>query len=74
MYVEFVRRLMLNAEAPVFLIGDGHPVHRRQEEQAKAALRFCGKLANRFATLQHGYHARIFQRRFVGCTLHDLKP
>ncbi len=27
-YVEFVRRLMLNAEPPVFLIADGHPVHR----------------------------------------------
>jgi hypothetical protein len=27
-YVDFVRRLMLNADAPVFLIADGHPVHR----------------------------------------------
>lgn len=27
-YVEFVRRLVLNADAPVFLIADGHPVHR----------------------------------------------
>ncbi|MBK5053753.1 transposase [Burkholderia sp. R-70199] len=27
-YVDFVRRLILNADAPVFLIADGHPVHR----------------------------------------------
>lgn len=27
-YVESVRRLMLNAGTPVFLIADGHPVHR----------------------------------------------
>jgi DDE superfamily endonuclease/Winged helix-turn helix len=27
-YVEFVRRLVLNVDAPVFLIADGHPAHR----------------------------------------------
>ncbi|MGF6812692.1 hypothetical protein OKW30_007909 [Paraburkholderia sp. Clong3] len=27
-YVDFVKRLMLTADAPVFLIADGHPVHR----------------------------------------------
>jgi transposase len=27
-YVDFVRRLMLNADTPIFLIADGHPVHR----------------------------------------------
>ncbi|KWN03533.1 hypothetical protein WT83_32075 [Burkholderia territorii] len=27
-YVNFVRRLMLNADAPVFLIAEGHLVHR----------------------------------------------
>jgi transposase len=27
-YVEFVRRLVLNIDAPVFLIADGHLVHR----------------------------------------------
>jgi hypothetical protein len=27
-YVDFVRRLILDANSPVFLIADGHPVHR----------------------------------------------
>jgi hypothetical protein len=27
-YVDFVKRLMLNADAPILLIADGHPVHR----------------------------------------------
>jgi transposase len=27
-YVDFVKRLMLTADGPVFLIADGHPVHR----------------------------------------------
>ena len=27
-FVEFLKRLMLNAEKPVFLIVDGHPIHK----------------------------------------------
>jgi transposase len=36
-YVEFVRRLVLNADAPVFLIADGHPVHRCKAMRQLAA-------------------------------------
>jgi transposase len=43
-FIEFLKRLLINAPAPVFLIVDGHPTHR-----AKSVVRFVaarpGKLA-----------------------------
>jgi transposase len=43
-FIEFLRRLLINATAPVFVIVDGHPTHR-----AKSVARFVatqsGKLA-----------------------------
>jgi transposase len=36
-YVEFVRRLVLNADAPIFLIANGHPVHRCKAMRQLAA-------------------------------------
>lgn len=42
-FVEFLRRLMVNSEKPVFLIVDGHPIHKKKMvksyiEQAQAFL------------------------------------
>ncbi len=36
-YVEFLKRLMHNARRPVFLILDGHPVHKSRAVKAYAA-------------------------------------
>jgi transposase len=36
-YADFVKRLLLNADAPVFLIADGHPVHRAKAVKELAA-------------------------------------
>ena len=37
-FIEFLRRLLVNAEAPIFLIVDGHPTHK-----AKSVERFVAE-------------------------------
>jgi hypothetical protein len=36
-YSDFVRRLLLKADAPIFLIADAHPVHRAKAVKQLAA-------------------------------------
>ena len=33
-FLEFLKRLMVNASAPIFLIVDGHPIHRAKSVKA----------------------------------------
>ena len=30
-FIEFLKRLMINANKPVFLIVDGHPIHKAKD-------------------------------------------
>ncbi len=43
-FIEFLRRLLVNATAPIFLIVDGHPTHR-----AKSVARFVAEQHGRLA-------------------------
>ena len=43
-FIEFLRRLLVNAAAPIFLIVDGHPTHR-----AKSVARFVAEQHGRLA-------------------------
>ena len=43
-FIEFLRRLLVNASAPIFLIVDGHPTHR-----AKSVARFVAAQEGRLA-------------------------
>jgi len=43
-FIEFLKRLLINASAPVFVIADGHPTHR-----AKSVARFVAAQAGKLA-------------------------
>jgi transposase len=43
-FIDFVRRLLVNASAPIFMVVDGHPTHR-----AKSVARFVAEQAGRLA-------------------------
>ncbi|HVC59504.1 MAG TPA: transposase, partial [Acetobacteraceae bacterium] len=43
-FIEFLKRLLINATTPIFVIVDGHPTHR-----AKSATRFVAASARKLA-------------------------